>query len=97
MVNKSKYKLPFDWHFRHCHVVDDQNNLMHTLRSIKDTWMTDCWKLQVFAFILGISEVNEFLILRYFVSGGLRWEGMPAILDFRRKLAWQLINNIYIG
>ena len=36
------------------------------------------------------------LIIRYFVYYGLRREGMPALLIFCRKLAWKLINNIYI-
>ena len=34
VVNKFKYKLPFDWHFRYRHAVDDHNNLMHALPSI---------------------------------------------------------------
>ena len=59
--------------------------------------MTDWWECQVFAFILAISEVNAFLILRYFVYCGLRREGITALMYFSQKLAWQLINNIYIG
>ena len=51
----------------------------------------------VFAFILAISEVIEFLNLHYFSYCGLRWEGMPTLLEFFWKLAWKLINNIYIG
>ena len=96
MVNKFKYKLPLDCHFRYRHAVDDHNNLRHSLPSIEDTWVIYLWECQVFAFILAISDVNIFLILRYFVYHGLRWEGMPTLMDFCRKLAWQLINNIYI-
>ena len=59
--------------------------------------MTDWWEFQVFAFILSISEVNVFLIQFYFVYYWLRQEGIPTLLEFLRKLAWQLINNIYIG
>ena len=59
--------------------------------------MTDRWDCQLFSFILAISEVNTFLILRYFVYCGLHREGMPALPEFHRKLAWQIINNIYIG
>ena len=33
--------------------------------------MIDRWECQVFAFVLDISEVNAFFILRYFVYGGL--------------------------
>ena len=97
MVKKFKYKLPFDCHFRYCHAVDDHNNLSHALPSIEDTWVVYRLECQVFALFLAISEVNAFLILRYFVCCGLRWEGRPTLLDFCRKLAWQLINNIYIG
>ena len=97
MSNIFNYKLPFDWNFCYHHAVDDNNNPRHSLKSIDDKWVTDQWEFQVFAFILAISEVNEFLIPRYFVYCGLRWEGMPTLLDLCRKLAWQLINNIYIG
>ena len=58
--------------------------------------MTDWWECRVFSFILAISEVNAFLILRYFVYCGLRREGMTTLLEFSQKLAWQLINNTYI-
>ena len=97
MVKKFKYKLPFDWHFCYRHVVDDQNNLRHALPSIEDKWVKYWWECWLFAFILAISEVNSFLILRYFVYSGLRREGMPTLLEFCWKLACQIINNIYIG
>ena len=59
--------------------------------------MIDWWECWVFVFILEISEVNEFLILSYFVYCGLRQQGMLELLEFRRKFVWQIINNIYIG
>ena len=31
VVKKFKYKLPFGWHFRYRHAVDDLNNLRHAL------------------------------------------------------------------
>ena len=64
VVKKFKYKLPFDWHFRYQHTVNDHNNLIHALPSIEDTWVTDRREFQVFASILAISEVDIFLILR---------------------------------
>ena len=67
------------------------------MTSIEDTWMTDWWECQVFAFVLAISEVHEFLILRYFVYCGLHWEGVPTLQDCLRKFLCQIINNIYIG
>ena len=86
VVKKFKYKLPFDWHFRYRHVVEDQKNLRHALSLIQDTWMTDRWYFRVFAFIFSISEVNAFLILRYFVYCGLPWERMPTLLEFIQEL-----------
>ena len=86
VVNKFKYNLPFDWNFRSRHAVDDHNNLRHTLPSIEDTWVTYWWECRVFTFNLDISEVNEFLILRYFIFCGLRQEGVPTLLKFCQKL-----------
>ena len=97
MVKNLKCKLPFDWNFCYRHAVYDNNNLRHVLPSIEYTWMTYCWECRLFAFILSISEVNAFLIPHYFVYCGLCQEGMTTLLDFCRKLAWQIINSIYIG
>jgi hypothetical protein len=88
-VKEFAYSLPFDWHFRYRHAVDDHNNLRHALPSLEDTWVTQRWELRVFAFILAISEVNAYLAIRY-VTGK---KEMPTLLNFRRKLAWQLICN----
>jgi hypothetical protein len=89
------YKRPFDWHFRFRHAVDDHNNLWHALPSIEDTWLTQRWECRVFAFILAVSEVNAFLVLRYFVYGNDKNEA-PTLLAFRRRLAWQLIQNEWL-
>ena len=97
VVKKFKYKLPFDWNFCYLQAVDYHNNLSHALPSIEDTWINDWWECRLFAFILAISEVNTFLILRYFDYCVLYSEGMPMLLEFHQKLSWKLINNIYIG
>ena len=83
-----KYKLPFDWNFSYCHVVDNHDNLMHVLPSIEDTWMTDQWECREFALILAISEVNDFLILRYFIYYELRRKEILTLLEICQKLAW---------
>ena len=44
LVNNFNYNLPFGWHFRYLHAVDDHNNLRHALPSIEDTWVTDLWE-----------------------------------------------------
>ena len=43
VVKKFKYKLPFDWNFLYRHVVDDHSNLIHSLQSIEDSWVTEFW------------------------------------------------------
>ena len=68
MVNKFKYKLPFDCNFRYHHAVLYHNKPRNELPSIEDKWMEDQWECQVFDFILAISEVNTFLIRRYFYT-----------------------------
>jgi hypothetical protein len=94
-VKEFVYALPFDWHFRYRHAVDDHNNLRHAVPSIEETWVTTRWECRVFAFILAVSEVNAYLIYRYFVHP-TRSDGPSTLLEFRRKLAWQLINNPYL-
>ena len=95
IVKSFAYALPFDWHFRYRHAVDDHNNLRHALPSIEDTWLTTRWELRVLAFVLALCEVNSYLALKYFVFAGVM-DVMPTLLVFRRKLAWQLIKNRWV-
>ena len=90
-----KYKFPFDWHFRYRHAVDDHNNLRHALPSLEDSWTTRRWEVRVFSFVLAVCEVNAFLVSRYFVYGNNK-DNAPTLLTFRRRLAWQLINNKWL-
>jgi hypothetical protein len=93
-VSTFKYTEPFDNHFRYRHAVDDHNNLRHSDISIEETWFTKRWECKVFAFILGITEVNVFLAYRYFV-----WSNPNeyTMLQFRKKLARALICNEHIA
>ncbi len=91
VVWKFKYFLPFDWHFCYRHMVDDHNNLHHAVPSIEGTWETQRWECRVFAFTLAVSEVNAFLIIRYFLWGGVK--AKETLLQFQRKLVWLLIKN----
>ncbi len=88
------YTKPFQWHFQYRHIVDDHNNLRHSLPSIEDTWRTDRWPSRVFAFLLALSEVNSYLVMRHFC-----WkdEEVPTYLKFRRILAWESIDNPFIA
>jgi len=96
MSMEFQYTAPYDWHFRYRHAVDDHNNLRHATPSLEESWTTKRWECRVFAFILAVSEVNAFLALRYFVFGGGNIEGCPTLSVFRRRLAWQLINNHWL-
>ena len=86
MVKKFKYKLLFDWHFRYLHLVENHNNLSHSLPSIEYTWMNDQWECWGSAFILAVSQVNALLILCYFFYCGFHREIMPTLLEFCWKL-----------
>ena len=70
VVKKFNCYLPFYWRLHCRHAFDNYKNLRHAMPSIEYIWMTDRWECRVFAFILSISEVNAFLILRYFVYCG---------------------------
>ncbi len=87
-----QYTRPFDWHFRYRHIVDDHNNLRHSSPALEETWITKRWPVRVFAFLLAITEVNLFLVMKFFVwtKGNVKNQ---TYLDFRRKLAWELIDN----
>ena len=70
-------------------------HITKSLPAIEVTWRTHCWENRVFAFILAVSEINSFLFLRFFV-----WKPSntkePTLLQFRRSLALQLIDNEWI-
>jgi hypothetical protein len=91
VVQRFWYMCPFDWHFRYRHAVDDHNNLRHVMPSIEDSWVTMRWEVWVFAFLLAITEVNDFLALRFFTFWNGEIEGCPTLLKFCWLLAWQLI------
>ena len=93
---KFRYTCPYDWHFRYRHAVDDHNNLRHATPAVEDSWLTHRWECRVFSFLLALSEINAFLALRYFVFGNNTIEGCPLLIVFRRRLAWQLINDPWL-
>ncbi len=80
-----KYTKPIDWHFQYRHAVDDHNNLRHAVPSIEGTWLTTRWPICVFAFLIAITEVNMFLVLRFFVWNK---EDRMELVNFRRKLSF---------
>ena len=54
---------------------------------MEKTWNTSRWENRVFAFILGISEVNAYLVWKFF--GG----NTESLLEFRKQLAFELVFN----
>lgn len=85
-----RYTEPYSNHYKFRHAVDDHNNHRHSDISLEETWVTHHWENRVFAFLLAITEVNLFLLYRYFI-----WkegDNVP-LLQFRRQLAKALINN----
>ncbi len=67
MQENFQYTKPFDWHFCHCHIVHDHNNLWHSSPALEETWLTQSWAIYVFTFLLAITEVNLYLIMQFFV------------------------------
>ena len=51
------------------------------------------WENRVFAFLLALSEVNAFLIIRYFVPPQMAANKQFTLLGFRRALGWQYVRN----
>jgi hypothetical protein len=78
-------------HYKYRHCVDDHNAKRHSPISIEVTWGTKRWECRVFAFLLAITEVNTMLAATYF-------NGSPSVpmLQFRKTLAFELLNNPYI-
>jgi hypothetical protein len=56
-----QFLLPYDWHYKYRHAVDNHNTVRHSLPSVEGTIMTTRWEMRVFSFLLAISEVNAFL------------------------------------
>ena len=54
-------------------------------------WATKRWPNRVFAFLLSISEVNCWLAETQFMS-----QRTDSMLSYRKKLAYELIENAYI-
>jgi hypothetical protein len=90
-----QYTKPIDLHFCYRHAVDDHNNLRHVQPNIEieGTWLTTCWPIRVFAFLLAIAEVNMFLALCFFVWSK---EDRMELVNFRRKFSGLMIMNPWL-
>ena len=93
---KVRFKYPevINNHFKYRHAVDDHNQKRHQPISLEVTWGTKSWPNRVFAFLLAITEVNVMLGA---VKVNKIYETQPPMLDFRKKLAKELIDNPYLA
>ena len=77
-------------HFLYRHAVDDHNGKWHSPISLEVVWATKRWPNRVFAFLMSITVVNCYLAESYFMS-----RKSKSMLDFRKSLSHQLIENDY--
>ena len=72
------------------HSIDDHNNKQHSLISLEVIWATKFRPNHVFAFLLGVTEVNVNLAAMYFCG-----QEPTGQIKFRKLLAKTLIYNTY--
>ena len=82
IANHYQYRDAVDAHNAKRHDGGTQQGI-----SIETTWKTDWWPNRVFAFVLGICEVNTYLALKHFANYD------KTQMEFRRELAHKLIYN----
>ena len=94
-TKKFRHTETFKNHYLYRHAVDDYNNIRHSTPSIEGCWKTHRWAVRVFSFLLALSETNSFLAMRQFVwhSSTTSRKTPMTLLQFRKKLAMQLIEN----
>jgi hypothetical protein len=85
---------PFYNHFKFRHQVDDHNAKRHKPISLEETWSTKWYAHRVFAFLLAVTEVNVKLMMDYLQDK--KDENPTAMIDFRKKLVKELIENPYL-
>ena len=77
-------------HFIYHHSVDDHNNKRHSPINLEVIWATKFRPNCVFAFLLGVTEVNVNLAAMYFCG-----QEPTGQIKFRKLLAKTLIYNTY--
>lgn len=89
-ATKFKYKEVVANHYKYRGAVDEHNSKRHDGGTgdgigLEASWATTRWENRVFAFILGVSEVNAYLGRSYYGSD------METQIQFRQRLAFDLI------
>ena len=74
---------------RNFNVVDMHNAKRQGPTNLEDTWKTHAWWVREFQMLLGMSEVNAYLLWRRFKPG----QASCAPDYFRRRLTYQLMYN----
>lgn len=77
-------------HYKYRHLIDDHNAKRHQPISLEVTWATQTWENRVFAYLFATTEVNCNLAASFFIG-----ESPPPVLEFRKELARELLNNPY--
>ncbi len=90
-----QYTKPFELHFCYHHATDDHDNLCHTIPSIEGTWVTDCWPIRIYSYLLAIKEIYTYLALKHFFFNEDP-NTLPKLLNFHCELAWQIIDNFFL-
>jgi hypothetical protein len=83
-----KYTEPFSRYSKAKHWVDDHNNRRHDPIGLEEVWGTKWWPMRQFTFMCSVAEVNAC----HSQARGKREQTMPQ-LEFRRKLAQELLHN----
>ena len=83
----------FAMHYWGRHMIDDHNKLQHSVPSIEGSWVTSRWADRVFSFLIAITEVNAYNCFKNFIWKPLKRKTVPTIQQFRKNLAFLLINN----
>ena len=83
-----KYTEPISTHKKAAHWVDDVNNRRHDPIGLEDTWRTKWWPDRQFTFLCELAESNAANS-----QARAKKESAQSQLDFRRKLACQMLEN----
>ena len=87
-----QYPEVVDNHYKYRHHVDDHNGKRHSPISLEKVWATKKWEHRVFSFLLSVTEVNAMLAMEKIYC-----HPKQSQLDFRKRLAYELIYNDELG
>ncbi len=96
MAKKDPSHSPAKNHFTaifYHHAFDDHNNLYHAVPSIEGTRTTDHWPIQIFSFLMAMTETNTYLVVQNFFYKIKDPKIVTKFLDFCCELVWQLVDD----